>query len=134
MTHSMTVKAFAFALAAFLVPASAAAEDGSRLFGTWQMIGKEKVVSPFDAKRFLDFSELVFARNVMYAADLRIPVRRYEIDGKLVRVHADMGETYSYELLRRDLLCLPKPRIQPLDQDDAELAEILRERTCYRRI
>ena len=100
------------------------------LYGAWEV--RSDGLKP-GAIGAVGYRELLFVEDAMYAGNLRIPVE-YEMDRDQVEVRGNFGETYVYEILDADLICLPAFRVQALDRGEALSDEALRERICYRRV
>ena len=103
---------------------------GNPLLGKWQ--------ASSGGGDSLLFRKLAFTEERIYAEGpkgrlLRFEVRGYDVAADRIRVRTDFGETFAFERMNRDLICLERPRIRKLEKGAEARESEPRDRRCYRR-
>ena len=101
------------------------------------LLGKWQAASSLGGDGLL-FRKLAFTEERIYAEGpkgrlLRFEVRGYEVAADRIRVRTDFGETFAFERMNGDLICLERPRIRKLEGGTEARESELRDRRCYRR-
>ena len=106
MHRKLLLVAIALGLLGLFAPLEAEANDNP-LLGHWV---RESSGPWWIGFEWIGFSK-GFVRSDVVA---EIPVARYDITDDVARVHTRFGETYVFDLVEPDRICLPTAKIQAL--------------------
>lgn len=121
MHKKLLLVAIAFGVLGLFAPLEAEANDNP-LLGHW--------VRENSGPWWIGFEWIGFSKGLVQTdmvAD--IPVARYDITDGVARVHTRFGETYVFDLVEPDRICLPTAKIQELAGHDP--ATEYASRLCY---
>lgn len=106
MHKKLLLVAIAFGVLGLFAPLEAEANDNP-LLGHW--------VRENPGPWWIGFEWIGFSKGFVRSdAAAKIPVAHYYITDDVAWVHTRFGETYVFELVQPDRICLPTPKIQEL--------------------
>lgn len=102
------------------------------LIGEWRLT--EETASEKTAREWLGYRYLRFTDNEMHTDVLAMAVQDYHIMDSMAKVRTPLGETYVYERIADDLICLLPVDLEVDTQEDAAAATRVFDRICYRKV
>lgn len=114
------------AVALLVVGATAISEaQANYLFGRWE---REPTAWGWIGFEWIEFSDASLATDAI--GD--VPVQTYRITDDLALVQTRFGETYIFEVIGPNKICLPAPKLHALTEDQP--ADETQPRDCYIRV